>query len=89
MKRSLVQDMVTCMTIFPSRNETSSDLLPAAIIPGYPKKVYNKFKNTFVSYEQVYIRTKNSTKQRTLGEIAMCPENEQGGNYFILLATGK
>ena len=31
----------------------------------------------------------NRTKKRTVGAIALRPSKEQGGHYFMLLATGK
>ena len=67
MKRSLVQEMVTCMNMLPSKNGLSSDLIPAAVILGLLDLDYNKLKTTFWSYKQVYIGTTNSTKQRTVG----------------------
>ena len=71
----MVQDMITCLNIFPSKNGISSDLIPAAIILGSPNPYYNKLKFTFGAYAQVYIGTTNSTKQRTVGTIALIPEN--------------
>ena len=60
MTRSLVQDMITCLNIFSSKNGISSNLSPAAIILGSPNPYYNKLKNPFGSYAQVYIGTTNS-----------------------------
>ena len=65
------------------------DLSPAAIIIGSPNLDDNKLKITLGSYAQVYIGTTNSIKQRMVGEIALRPENERGGYYFMSLATGK
>ena len=81
--------MITCLNMFPSKNGTSSDLIPAAIILGSPNLDYNKPRITFGAYVQVYIGITNSTKQRTIGAIALRPENERGGYYFMSLATGK
>ena len=53
MTRSLVQDMITCLNIFPSKNGISSDLSPAAIILGSPNPDYNKLKIKFGAYVQV------------------------------------
>ena len=68
--------MITYLKMFPSKNRTSSDLSPAAILIGSPNPDYNKLKITFGAYEQVYIGTKNSTERRTVGEIAPRPANE-------------
>ena len=73
----------------PIQNGISSDLSPAAIILVSPNPDYNKLKITFGAYAQVYIGTTNSTKQRTVGEIALIPANERGRYYFVSLATGK
>ena len=86
---SLVQDMITCTNMFPSKNGISSDLSPASIILGSPNPDQNKLKIAFGAYSNFYIGTTNSTKHITLGEIALRPENERGGYYFISLSTGK
>ena len=59
---SLVQDMITCLNMFSSKNGVSSNLIPAAIIQGYQNIDYNKLEITFGSYSQVYIFTTNSIK---------------------------
>ena len=84
-----VEQVITCLNMFPSKNGISSDLIPAAIVLGSLNIDYNKLNIIFGSYEQVYIGTKNSTKQRTVGQIALRPENEKGIYYFIYLATRK
>ena len=75
MTRSLVKDMITCLNMFPYKNGISSNLSPAAIILGSPNPDYNKLNITFGAYAQVYIGTTNSTKQRTIGAIALRPAN--------------
>ena len=75
--------------MFSSKNGISSDLIPEAIIIRSLNPDRNKLKTTFGSYGQVYICTTNITNQRTVGDISMQPENEWGGHYFMLLATGK
>ena len=81
--------MITRLNMFPTKNVISSKLNPAAIILGSPNTYYNKIKIKFGAYAQVYIGTTNSTKQRTVGEIALIPENERGGYYFMSLSTRK
>ena len=75
MSISLVQDMITCLNIFPSNNGISSDLSPAAIILGSPNLDYNKLKIKFGEYAQVYIGTTNIKKQITVGAITLRLEN--------------
>ena len=72
-----------------SKNGISSNLSPVIIILGSPKKYYNKIRIRFVSYdyEQVYIGTTTSTKQRSVGDISLRPENKQGGYYLMYLET--
>ena len=65
----LVQDTVTFLNMYPSKNGISSDLRPAAIILGSPNPDYKKLSIAFVAYEKVCIGTTNSTKYRTVGEI--------------------
>ena len=80
--------MITCLNMFQSKNWVSSNTSPAAIILGSPNPYYNEPKIKFGAYAQVYIGTTNSTKKRTLGSIALIPENEKGVYYFMSLATG-
>ena len=87
--RSLVQDMITCLYVFPSNNAISNDLSPAAIVLGSPNPTYNKMNITFGAYAQFYIGITNSLKRRTVGAFAIRPANERGGYYFMLLANGK
>ena len=75
--------------MFPFKNRILSSLSPESIILGYPNLDYIKLKIKFGAYAQVYIGTTISTKQRAVGVIALIPENERGGYYFISLATGK
>ena len=76
---SLVQDMITCLKMFPSKNGISINLSLASIILGSSNTDYNKLKIKFGAYAQVYIGTTKSTKQRTVGAIALIPANEGGG----------
>ena len=71
------------------KNMISSDLLLVAIILGSPNLDYNKLRITFGAYEQFHKVTTNNTKQRTVGAIALIPENERGRYSFMLLATVK
>ena len=50
MTRSLVQEMLICMNMFPSKNLISSDLIPAAIILGSTNLEYNNLRITCGSY---------------------------------------
>ena len=81
--------MITCLNMLPSKNGISSHLSPAAIILGSPNPYYNKLKVRFGAYAHVYIGTTNSAKQRTVGAIALRPENERDGYYFMYLSTRK
>ena len=67
--------MITCLNMFPSKNRISGDLSPAAIILGSPNPYFNKLKIAFGAYAHVYIGITNSKKQRTVGAIALIPEN--------------
>ena len=73
--KSLVQDMVTCLNMIPSKNGISNNLKPEAIILGSPNLDYNKLRITFGSYAQVQIVTTNKTKQIIVGEIALLSVN--------------
>ena len=89
MKRSLLQYMVTCLNMLPSKNGIPSDLIPAEIILESPNTDYKKLKTIFGAYAKVYIDTTSSTKQIKLGENEICQENGWDGNYYMSLATGK
>ena len=75
MTRSLVQDMVTCLNIFPTKNGIFNDLSPVAIILGSPNPHCHNLKIAFGAYSKLYIGTINSTKHRTVGSISLIPEN--------------
>ena len=60
--KPLLQDMITCFKMFPSKNGISRKLSPTNIILGSPNTYYNKLKITFGAYAQVYIGTTNSKK---------------------------
>ena len=79
MKISLVQDMFTCLKMFPYKNGISSKLGPAAITLGYPNRDHNKLKTIFGSYAQVFIGTMDSNNQITVGGISLRLENKWGG----------
>ena len=89
MTKSLVQDMVTLLNMFPYKNWISNDLIPAAIILGSPNPYYNKLRIAFGDYAQVHIGTTNNTKQITVVEITLRSENKQGGYYFMSVYTGR
>ena len=55
MMRSIVQDMISCLSVFPSKNGISSNLCPSAIILGFPNTDYNKLKITIGANAQIYI----------------------------------
>ena len=75
MRISLVQDMITFLNIFPSNNVISRNLIPVVMILGSPNLDNKKMSITFGAYSQVYICITNSTKQITVGAIALRPEN--------------
>ena len=89
MTKLLVQDMVTCLNMLLSKNGISNNLIPASIILGYPNTDYNKLIIPFGAYAQVYLVTSDITKQRTVGEISIRSENEQGGYYFMSIDTDR
>ena len=49
----LVKDMITFLNIFPSKNGTSSNLIPVAIIIRFLNPYHNNLKSTFGAYAQV------------------------------------
>ena len=81
--------MITGLDMFPSKNGISSKLSPAAIILGSPNPDHNKLRIKFGAYAQVYRGNTNITKWITVGAIALIPENERDGYYFMYLATVK
>ena len=81
--------MMTCLNMFTSKNGISRNLIPEAIILGYPKTDYNKLNTTFGAYAQVYICNTTITKQKMVGAITLSPENKCGRYYFMPLSTGK
>ena len=57
--------------------------------PRVPESRFKKMRMKFGAYSQSYIFTTESTKQRTVGAIALIPENERGGYYFMSIDTRK
>ena len=85
----MVQDRINFLNMLPSKNGIPSDLSLSAIIQGSWNPDCNKLRITLGAYAQLYKGTNNSTKQIMVGAIALRPENERGGYYFISLSTGK
>ena len=81
--------MITCLNGFLNKNRISRDLIPEAFILEFLNPYYNKLNITFGAYGKVFIRTINITIQRTVGAIALRPENKWCVYYFMSLATIK
>ena len=81
--------MITCLKVLPSKYGISSPLRPAEIIVAYQNPYYYKLNITSVAYAQVYMGNTNSTRQRTVGAIALSPANKWGGYYLMYLTTRK
>jgi len=75
---------------FPHKDSVHTTMSPRAIMTGQ-RITYNKHcKLEFVTYVQRDEKHNNSKEQRTSGAISLRPSgNEQGGNYFLSLHTGK
>ena len=76
------------LNAFPSRNGISIQS-PRNIIEWRPNLDFSTMKLTFGAYVQLYEKTTNTQKARSVGAIAMYPSNERGGYYFMSLRTGK
>ena len=66
----LLQDMITCLNISPSKNRISSDLSQSAIVIGSPNTDYNKLKVTFGNIQSYTLaiqtaKTDNGRDNRT------------------------
>ena len=85
MTKLLVQDMITCLNMFPSKNGISNDLSLAAIILGSANPYYPNIRIPFGAYAQLYLGTTNNTKQITVGIISLLSSNERGVYYFMTL----
>ena len=86
-EEQLIQYMVTCLNMFPSKNGILKTK-PAAIISGFPNQDYNRLRIAFRLYAQVYISTTKNTKQRKVGAIVLQSANKRGGYYFMSINTG-
>ena len=86
----LVGNGVFWLNAFPHADGVSDTMLPRTLITG--KQInYNKHvRIEFGSYVQTHETHTNDMRSRTVGAICLGPSgNEQGGHYFMSLATGR
>ena len=76
------------LNTFPSRNRIYAQL-PSNIIQERSNLDFSTIKLTFGMCVQLYEKTTNMQKARSVGVIAIYPSNERGGYYFMSLRTGK
>ena len=76
------------LNAFLSRNGISMQS-PRNIIERRPKLDFNTMKLTFGTHVQLYKKTTNTQKARSVGAIAIYLSNKRGGYYFISLRIGK
>ena len=80
----LAEFAVRTINMLPSSDGVSNTMSPETIVTGKPKADYRTMRLEFSTYVQVYDRTSNNTKSRTLGAIALnCTGNSSGDYFFV------
>ena len=77
------------LNFFPSKNAISDTMGPAMLVEVKHKLDFGKKRIEFGAYAMVYVGTHNNTKKRSVPAIVLKASNEEGGNFFILLYSGK
>ena len=72
-----VTDMISCLNNLPHKEGISRTLSPAMIVLGQNKVDCQRLKVAFGAYCEVYVGTTNTTAQRSVGAIALCPSNNE------------
>jgi hypothetical protein len=86
---SLVSNAVFWLNAFPRSNGVSATLSPWYLITGKQLDYQKHVCLEFGSYVQTHEEHTNDMRPRTIGAICLGPTgNEQGGHYFMFLATG-
>ena len=78
-----VTDMISCLNDLPHKEGISRTLSPAMIVLGQNKVDCQRLKVAFGAYCEVYVGTTNTTAQRSVGAIALCPSNNERGYWFM------
>jgi hypothetical protein len=90
MVQDLIGGCVFWLNSFPNENGVSRTVSPRTIMTGKTIDYNRHCKLMFGAYAQVHEEHDNSMQARTTGAIALRPTgNEQGGFYFMSLASGK
>ena len=74
---------------FSSKNGISKKLSTATIVEGKEKLNLGVNRIPFGEYAMVYTGKINNMKGRIVPGISLNPSNNNGGNYFMSLYTGK
>ena len=89
--RSMVEEAVRCLNLFPWPAGISSTLSPSSIVTGEARPDYTTMKIEFGAYAQLFddVTPSNTPHTRSFGAIALGPTgNAQGAYHFLSLASG-
>jgi hypothetical protein len=90
MIQDLIGGCVFWLNVFPNELGISDTMSPRTILSGKTIDYKRHCRIMFGAYAQVHEEHDNSLQTRTAGAIALRPTgNEQGGFYFMSLATGR
>jgi hypothetical protein len=86
----LVSNALFWLNAFPHKDGVSSTLSPRYLLTGKHLDFTKHVCTEFGAYVQTHEEHTNNMNARTLGAICLGPSgNEQGGHFFMSLATGK
>jgi hypothetical protein len=87
---SLIANSVFWLNAFPRSSGVSDTLSPRYLLTGKQLDYTKHVRLEFGSYVQTHEEHSNDMRPRTIGAICLGPTgNEQGGHYFMSLATGR
>ena len=86
----LVAMATRCLNVFPKEDGVSEHMSPHSIVTGQARMDYNQIPLEFGSYVQLFDRSVNTIRSRTISAIALNPTGDENGTYrFMSLKTGQ
>ena len=86
---SIVGQAQSMLNAFPSKTGILNFMSARNIIKGRPNLDYNTMSLKLGSYIQLFEGTNNTQHRRSVGAVALNPQNEKAGYYFMFLITGR
>lgn len=83
MTEHMVISITDSLNSFPNKDGVDKNLSPNIIILVSPHVDYNTIRVSFGSYVQVFEKTDNTMKIRSVGDFSLSRSKENGSYYFM------